>query len=82
MEVKYIVLQTNASNGFELGVQLDYTGSIYMVEPDKSFRFSTPEKATAVRDSLKTANETIGRGYDYKILKETREEYIDGTINE
>ncbi|MDT0670675.1 hypothetical protein [Staphylococcus chromogenes] len=82
MEVKYIVLQTNASNGFELGVQLDYTGSIYMVEPDKSFRFSNPDTANAVMESLKAANETIGRGYDYKILKETREEYTDGTINE
>ncbi|NHM92486.1 MULTISPECIES: hypothetical protein [Staphylococcus] len=82
MEVKYIIVQTNLNTNLELGVQLDVTGSIYMVDVDKSFRFSTVDITGDVKTSLEKANNALDKHYTYKIVKETREEYTDGTINE
>lgn len=77
METKYIVTQTNLSNSYVLGVYVDSTGSIYMVDVDKSFRFNNIETATEIKGTLEKVSNAINKDYNYKILKETREDVQD-----
>lgn len=74
METKYIVTQTNLSNSYVLGVYVDSTGSIYMVDVDKSFRFNNIETANEIKGTLEKVSNAINKDYNYKILKETRED--------
>lgn len=77
METKYIVTQTNLSNSYVLGVYVDSTGSIYMVDVDKSFRFNNIETANEIKGTLEKVGNAINKDYNYKILKETREDVQD-----
>ncbi|MBU6948742.1 hypothetical protein [Staphylococcus haemolyticus] len=77
METKYIVTQTNLSNSYVLGVYVDSTGSIYMVDVDKSFRFNNIETANEIKGTLEKVSNAINKDYNYKILKETREDVQD-----
>lgn len=77
METKYIVTQTNLSNNYVLGVYVDSTGSIYMVDVDKSFRFNNIETANEIKGTLEKVSNAINKDYNYKILKETREDVLN-----
>lgn len=77
METKYIVTQTNLSNSYVLGVYVDSTGSIYMVDVDKSFRFNNIGTANEIKGTLEKVSNAINKDYNYKILKETREDVQD-----
>ncbi|PTK52096.1 hypothetical protein BUZ44_02475 [Staphylococcus haemolyticus] len=77
METKYIVTQTNLSNSYVLGVYVDSTGSIYMVDVDKSFRFNNIDTANEIKGTLEKVSNAINKDYNYKILKETREDVQD-----
>lgn len=77
METKYIVTQTNLSNSYVLGVYVDSTGSIYMVDVDKSFRFNNIETANEIKGTLEKVGNAINKDYNYKILKETREDVLN-----
>ncbi|PTK69145.1 hypothetical protein [Staphylococcus haemolyticus] len=81
METKYIVTQTNLTNSYELGVYVDSTGSIYMVDVDKSFRFSNLDTANEIKNTLEKVNNTINKDFKYKIVKETREDVENEPTN-
>lgn len=81
METKYIVTQTNLSNSYVLGVYVDSTGSIYMVEVDKSFRFPNLDTANEIKNTLEKINNAINKDFNYKIVKETREDINNEPTN-
>ncbi|MBI5972044.1 hypothetical protein [Staphylococcus caledonicus] len=81
METKYIVTQTNLTNSYVLGVYVDSTGSIYMVDVDKSFRFSNLDTANEIKNTLEKVNNAINKDFNYKIVKETREDVENEPTN-
>ncbi|BGE82792.1 hypothetical protein [Staphylococcus petrasii] len=48
-----------------------------MVDVDKSFRFNNIETANEIKGTLEKVSNAINKDYNYKILKETREDVQD-----
>lgn len=80
-ETFYYIVQLNNASQERLGVNIDVTGSIYKVEEDRAKRFTVLENVQQLKTNLEEINKLLGRDDKYEIIKETREEYTDGTTS-
>lgn len=81
--INYYVVQHNEVSGENLGVNVDITNAVYMVEENRARRFDSIEDAQKVAESLNNIlTVTKASGITYKLIKETREYYDGGVSNE